>query len=134
MLQPCIAVWDYGIMPGESTAAAKLLQSCPTLCDHIDGLLPGSSVPGILQARTLEWVAMPSSRGSSRPRNRILSLESAAVQVDCLRHSGPLYYSLDSPGQKKAMAPHSRTLAWKIPWTEEPGRLQSMRLLRVGRD
>ena len=39
------------------TAAAKLLQSCPTLCDPIDGSLPGSSVPGILQARTLEWVA-----------------------------------------------------------------------------
>ena len=41
-----------------SAAAAKLLQSCPTLCDPIDGLLPGSSVPGILQARTLEWVAI----------------------------------------------------------------------------
>ena len=39
-------------------AAAKSLQSCPTLCDLIDGLLPGSSVPGILQARTLEWVAI----------------------------------------------------------------------------
>ena len=34
----------------------------------------------------------------------------------------------------KAMAPHSSTLAWKIPWTEEPGRLQSMGLLRVGHD
>ena len=39
-------------------SAAKSLQSCPTLCDPIDSLLPGSSVPGILQARTLEWVAM----------------------------------------------------------------------------
>ena len=39
-------------------AAAKSLQSCSTLCDPIDGLLPGSSVPGILQARTLEWVAI----------------------------------------------------------------------------
>ena len=39
-------------------AAAKLLQSCPTLCDPIDGSPPGSSVPGILQARTLEWVAI----------------------------------------------------------------------------
>ena len=38
--------------------AAKLLQSCPTLCDPIDGSPPGSSVPGILQARTLEWVAI----------------------------------------------------------------------------
>jgi len=39
-------------------AAAKLLQSCPTLCDPIDGGPPGSPVPGILQARTLEWVAI----------------------------------------------------------------------------
>ena len=37
---------------------AKLLQSCPTLCDPIDGSLPGSPVPGILQARILEWVAI----------------------------------------------------------------------------
>ena len=42
----------------EKTAAAKLLQSCPTLCDPIDGSPPGSSVPGILQARLLEWVAI----------------------------------------------------------------------------
>ena len=39
-------------------AAAKLLQSCPTLCDPIDGSPLGSTVPGILQARTLEWVAI----------------------------------------------------------------------------
>ena len=38
--------------------AAKSLQLCPTLCDPIDGRPPGSSVPGILQARTLEWVAI----------------------------------------------------------------------------
>ena len=41
-----------------AAAAAKLLQSCPTLCDPIDGSPPGSSIPGILQARTLEWVAI----------------------------------------------------------------------------
>ena len=39
-------------------AAAKSLQSCPTLCNPIDGSPPGSPIPGILQARTLEWVAM----------------------------------------------------------------------------
>ena len=39
-------------------AAAKSLQSCPTLCDPLDGSPPGSAVPGILQARTLEWVAI----------------------------------------------------------------------------
>jgi len=41
-----------------AAAAAKSLQSCPTLCDPIDGSPPGSPVPGILQARTLEWVAL----------------------------------------------------------------------------
>ena len=41
-----------------AAAAAKSLQSCPTLCDPIDSSPPGSAVPGILQARTLEWVAI----------------------------------------------------------------------------
>ena len=41
-----------------NAAAAKLRQSCSTLCDPMDGSLPGSTVPGILQARTLEWVAI----------------------------------------------------------------------------
>ena len=41
-----------------AAAAAKSLQSCPTLCDPRDGSPPGSPVPGILQARTLEWVAI----------------------------------------------------------------------------
>ena len=48
---------SWTISKAAAAAAAKLLQSCLTLCDPIDGLLPGSSVPGILQARTLEWVA-----------------------------------------------------------------------------
>ena len=43
-----------------AAAAAKSLQSCPTLCDPIDGSAPCSPVPGILQARTLEWVAISS--------------------------------------------------------------------------
>ena len=41
-----------------AAAAAKLLQSCPTLCGPIDGSPPGSPIPGILQARTLGWVAI----------------------------------------------------------------------------
>ena len=45
-------------------------QSCPTLWDPMDGSLPSSSVHGILQARTLEWVAIPFSRGSSQPRDQ----------------------------------------------------------------
>ena len=60
---------DPGIKPGSpaltggffmTAAAVKSLQSCPALCDPIDGSPTGSPVPGILQARTLEWVAIPS--------------------------------------------------------------------------
>ena len=46
-----------------AAAAAKSLQSCLTLCDPIDGSPPGSPVPGILQARTLEWVAISFNAG-----------------------------------------------------------------------
>ena len=42
----------------DAAAAAKSLQSCPTLCDRRYGSLPGSRIPGILQSRTLEWVAI----------------------------------------------------------------------------
>ena len=55
--------WDVG---------AKSLRLCLTLCDPMDCSPPGSSVHGIIQARILEWVAMPSSRGSSWPRDWIL--------------------------------------------------------------
>ena len=50
--------WVGSVGSSPAAAAAKLLQSCPTLCDPIDGSPPGSAVPGILQARTLEWVAI----------------------------------------------------------------------------
>ena len=51
----CVHVYIY---IWYAAAAAKSLQSCPTLCDPIDGSPPGSPVPGILQVRTLEWVAI----------------------------------------------------------------------------
>jgi len=69
----------------------KLLQSCPTLCDLMDCSPPGSSVHGILQARVLEWVAMPSSRGSSRPRDR--------THVSCLLHWQAGSLPLEPPGK-----------------------------------
>ena len=53
-----------------SHVCAKLLHSCLSLCDPVEDSPPGSSIHGILQARILEWVAMPFSRGSSRPRDR----------------------------------------------------------------
>ena len=49
---------------------AKSLQSCPSLCDPMDCSLLGSYIHGILQAEILEWVAMPSSKGSSRCRDQ----------------------------------------------------------------
>src|SRR5574337_84683 len=71
---------------------AKSLQSCLILCDPMDCSPPGSSVHGILQVRILEWVAMPSSRGSSQPRG--------GTQVSCiaggfyhLSHQGSPFYS-----------------------------------------
>ena len=60
-----LLVLSFGMLFLEITAAAaaaKLLQSCLTLCDPIDGSPPGSPVPGILQARTLEWVAISFSK------------------------------------------------------------------------
>ena len=53
------------IAAAAAAAAAKSLQSCQTLCDLIDGSPPGSPVPGILQARTLEWVAISFSNHES---------------------------------------------------------------------
>ena len=54
----CFAETLLQVLSPIAAAAAKLLQSCPTLCDPRDGSPPGSPVPGILQARTLEWVAI----------------------------------------------------------------------------
>ena len=54
------------LLSHSAAAAAKSLQSCPILCDPRDGSPPGSPVPGILQARTLEWVAISFSISHSR--------------------------------------------------------------------
>ena len=53
-----LCIEDLRETAAAAAAAAKSLQLCLTLCDLIDGSPPGSAVPGILQARTLEWVAM----------------------------------------------------------------------------
>ena len=208
---------------------AKLLQSCPTLCDPRDCSPPGSSVHRILHARILERVAMPSSRGSFQTRDWIHVSCGSVLQADSLplsHHGSPEMYSwngssavlqssiycigrhkIDNVGitlfetsnmnprsldlrdngnplnlfekrnaaqstywisicrknewmhknilrrvivwgrlnlqknniglvrkTEKALVTHSSTLAWKIPWTEEPGRLQSMVLLRIWHD
>ena len=65
---------------------AKSLQLCLTLCSPLDCSPPGSSVHGILQARILEWVAMPSSRGSSRPRDRTCVSDVSSTGRQVLYH------------------------------------------------
>ena len=74
-----------------AAAAAKSLQSCPTLCDPIDGSPPGSPVPGILQARTLEWVAITFSElfAYLKVRTFYLSLGKTWVPREWLRITAP---------------------------------------------
>ena len=111
-------------------------QSCPTLCDPLDYSLPGFSVHGIFQARILKWIAISSSRGSSWPRDRIcVSCIASRLLTHWAIMDTEYIIAITSDLQtEKAVAPHSSTLAWKIPWMQEPGRLQSMGSLRVGQD
>ena len=85
-----------------NAAAAESLQPCPTLCDPIDGSSPGSPVPGILQARTLEWVAI------SFQRMKVKS-ESEVAQ-SCLTLSDPMDCSL--PGFSIHGIFQARVLEW----------------------
>ena len=66
-----------------AAAAAKSLQSCPTVCDPIDSSPPGSSVPGILQARTLEWVPFPSPMHESEKWKWSQSCPTLGDLMDC---------------------------------------------------
>ena len=60
----------------KSEVTVFIAQLCPTLCNPMDCSLPGSSVSGILQAKILEWVAIPFSKGSSKPRSPTLQIYS----------------------------------------------------------
>ena len=84
-------------------------QSCPTLWDPMGYSTSSSSVYGIFQARILEWVAISFSRGSSQPRD--------PIQVSYIAGR---FFTVCATRE-----------AWRIPWTEEPGALQSRGLQRV---
>ena len=83
-----------------AAAAAKLLQSCLILCDPTDGSPPGSSVPGILQARILEWVAIPFSNACGHAK----SLQSCPILCDPTDGS--------PPGSRVPGILQARTLEW----------------------
>ena len=100
-------------------------QLCPALWDFMDCSPPGSSVHGIFQPRILEQVVLSYSRESPQPRNQ--------THVSCIGR-WVLFKTDVLCYLEKVMAPHSSALAWKIPWTEDPGGLQSMGSWTVGHD
>ena len=91
------------------TAAAKSLQSCPTLCDPIDGSPPGSPVPGILQARTLEWVAISFSMHESEKWKGSRSVVSDPQRPHGLQPSR-LLHPWDFPGKSTRVGCHHLSL------------------------
>ena len=112
-----------------TTAAAKSLQSCPTLCDPIDSSPPGSPVPGILQARTLEWVAVSFSNAwkwrvkvKSLSRVRLLATPwTAAHQAPLsMGFSRPEYWSgVPLPSPKQDSTPYILSAASDWPLKQE---------------
>ena len=115
LISTCFLISDLfypiGCFPLEyfktAAATAELLQLCPTLCDPIDGLLPGSPVPGILQARTLKWVAISFSN-SWKWKVKVKSLD----QIKCSSNQS------DSPICKTTSSdvfvPPSRTIIYIV--------------------
>ena len=84
--------WSGVPLPSPITAAAKSLQLCPTLCDPREGSPPGSPVPGILQARTLEWVAISfSSAWKWKVKVKSLSRVRLLVTPWTARYQAPPY-------------------------------------------
>ena len=103
-----------------AAATAMLLQSCPTLCDPIDGSPPGSPVPGILQARTLEWVAISFSNAWKWKVKKSLSRVQPSVNPTALDHScgprGPqpsrLLHPWGFPGRSTGVGCHYFLWLW----------------------
>ena len=90
----------------KTAAAAKSLQSCPTLCDPRDGSPPGFPVPGILQARTLEWVAISFSSECMKVKSeRSCSVVSSSLQPHG-RQPTRLLHPCDFPGKSTGVGCH----------------------------
>ena len=96
-----------------AAAAAKSRQSCPTLCDPIDGSPPGSSVPGILQARTLEWVAISFS-SSWKWKVKVKSLSRVRLLATPWTAAYQAPPSMDFPGKSIGVGCHR--LRWQFKW------------------
>ena len=104
------------ILGSKGLGLSLVTQLCPTLWDPMDCSPSGVSVHGIFQARILEWVAIPSSRGSSQPRDQPMTPASPALQADSL-----LLSQQGSPGypQSNSQSEESRpTLSYTVEWKE----------------
>ena len=84
---------------------AKSLQSCPTLCDPINGSLPGSPIPGILRARTLEWVAISFSN-AGKGKVKVKSLSRVLLFATHGLQPTRLLRPWDSPGKSTGVGCH----------------------------
>ena len=91
------SIW-LGLLFYHKSAAAKSLQSCPTLCNPIDGNPSGSPIPGILQARTLEWVAISfSNAGKWKVKVKLLSRVRLLVTPWTAAYQAPLSMGFSRP-------------------------------------
>ena len=102
----CVCAWVC-VCVCVCARARSVTQSCPNLCDPLDGSPPGSSVCGIFQARTLEWAAISSSRGSSPPRD--------GTHVSCVSSIGrQILYPLSHQGSPRTTEyPHVKN-SWSL--------------------
>ena len=91
LLEVCVFERQESQVSSTECGRVLSLQSCPTLCNPVDCSPPGSSVHGILQARRLEWVAMPSSRGSSQPKDR--------THISCSSPIAGEFFTTKPPGK-----------------------------------
>ena len=111
-------------------AAAKSLQSCPTLCDPIDGSPPGSAIPGILQARTLEWVAISFSNAWKwKVKVKSLSCVQLLATPWTAAHQAPP--SMGFSRQEYWMGCHQTVLPYNkycFPWAIQPSTGSSLAL------
>ena len=104
--------------------------------------LPGSPIHGIFQARVLEWVAIARMGQKYLGKEKFIKFQNPKLEffsywqlfihhLHCIRYCTWVQSLGQEDPLEREMATHSSTLAWKIPWTKEPGRLQSMGLQRV---
>ena len=127
-MEKCGLSWKAWFLEDLGHVHAKLLQSCPTLYDPMDCSPPGFSVHGILQAGTLEWVAISFSRGPSQPRDWIRVSYVTSTTWEALNLVFTLSYTLKTPtldlpggAVDKNLPANAGTQAPSLVWEDSTG-------------